>query len=508
LTDVARHRSLPPGRKVSPRDPAVTDRTTPPESLDPQDWDQARTLAHRMIDDAIDHLQGLRDRAPWREMPAEVRASLGQRLPDRPQSAEAVYQDFLHLVRPYPMGNIHPRFFAWYMGGSNLTGALADFLAAIDGSNLGGGNTAPALVDRQVTGWLRDLMGFPAGSGATLTSGGSVANLIGHAVMRHARAGVDVRAQGVRAMPRPLRVYASDQVHSCHQKALEVLGLGSQALRLIPTGPDFRLDLAALARAVEEDRAQGWQPASVIGTAGTVNTGAVDDLSAIADFCQAQGLWFHVDGCIGAFLRLSPDHAALVAGLDRADSLALDPHKWLHAPFDVGCALIRDGDLQRRAFTLHPEYLEVQARGMAGAEFLFDYGIDLSRSFKALKVWMALKEFGPARHGRLIAQSVDCAAHLAAQVAASNDMELMAPQVINIACFRFNPGGLDEAGLKALNTEIMLRLQEEGIAFPTDTTLGGRHSLRVATVNHRTQRQDMDVLLAETRRIGRSLMRA
>lgn len=476
------------------------------ESLDPADWDRARALAHRMIDEAIDHLQGVRDRPAWREMPPDVRRALAQPLPEAPQTAEAVYDDFLRLVRPYPMGNVHPRFFAWYMGSSNLTGALADFLAAIDGSNLGGGNMAPAQVDRQVTGWLRDLMGFPAGATGTLTSGGSVANLVGHAVMRNARAGIDVRAKGVRAMARSLRIYASDQVHSCHQKALEVLGLGSDALRLIPTGADFRLDMDGLARAVAEDRAAGWQPASVIGTAGTVNTGAVDDLAAIARFCRQQDLWFHVDGCIGAFLRLSPDHAHLVEGMDQADSLALDPHKWLHAPFEAGCALIRDGRGHRQTFTLHREYLEVQPRGMAGAEFLFDYGIDLSRGFKALKVWMGLKEFGPARHGRLVAQSIDQARRLAQLVDQAPDMELMAPQVINIACFRYNPGGLDEEALKALNTEIMLRLQEEGIAVPTDTTIHGRHSLRAATVNHRTTTEDIAILIAETRRIGQALL--
>jgi glutamate/tyrosine decarboxylase-like PLP-dependent enzyme len=475
------------------------------ENLDPQDWDRARSLAHRMIDDAIDHLSGLRDGPVWRDMPPDVRAALAAPLPEQPQPPEAVYDDFTRLVRPYPMGNVHPRFWAWYMGASTLTGALADFLAAVDGSNLGGGNTAAAQVDRQVTGWLCDLMGFPAGATGTLTSGGSVANLIGHAVMRNVKAGVDVRADGVRAMARPLRIYASDQVHSSHQKAMEALGLGANALRLIPTGDDFTLDLAALARAVDEDRKAGWLPASVIGSAGTVNTGAVDDLAGIAAFCRAEGLWFHVDGCIGAVLRLSPDHAPLVAGLEAADSLALDPHKWLHAPFEAGCALIRDGAAHRQTFTLHPEYLEQHPRGVAGAEFLFDYGIDLSRGFKALKVWMGLKEVGPARYGKLIAQSIAQTRHLADLVQATPGLELCAPQLINIACFRYVRPGLDEAGSRRLNTEVMLRLQESGLACPSDTVLHGRHALRVANVNHRTRAADMNLLVDEVLRIGKAL---
>lgn len=480
----------------------------PERSLDPEDWDTARALAHRMIDDAIDHLATLRDRPAWQAMPPEVRAALAAPLPPAPQSAAAVYDDFRTLVRPYAMGNVHPRFWAWYMGGSNLTGALADFLAAIDGSNLGGGNAAPPQVERQVIGWLRDLMGFPASASGTLTSGGSIANLVGHAVMRNSRAarhGIDIRRRGVAALPRPWRVYASDQVHSCHQKALEILGLGAETLVLVPSAPDFTLDLAALTRTIAQDRARGLEPAMVIGSAGTVNTGTIDDLSALADLCAAEDLWFHVDGCIGAVLRLSPDHRAQVRGIERADSLALDPHKWLHAPFEAGCALIRDAQAHRTTFTLHPEYLEEKPRGVAAAEYLFDYGIDLSRGFKALKVWMALKEFGPARYGALIAQGIAQIHHLERRIATEPELELMSPVTLNILTFRYRQPGWDEARIKAVNTEIMLRLQESGIAIPSDTTLRGHYALRVANVNHRTRRADMDLLADEVLRLGRAL---
>jgi aromatic-L-amino-acid/L-tryptophan decarboxylase len=478
------------------------------ETLDPADWSAAREVAHRAVDDAIAHLGGLRDRPAWRQPPPAVRAFFDQPLPQAPTALAQVYDEVVEHVRPYPMGNVHPRFWAWYMGAGNFTGALGDFLAAVDGSNLGGGNTAPALVDRQVVHWLREMVGLPDTASGTLTSGGSAANLVALTVARNAMAGVDVRAEGVGALPRPLRFYASDQVHSCHQKALEILGLGHKALRLVPTDAQLRIDVAALEAAIAEDRRRGFEPAAVIASAGTVNTGAIDDLQAVGASCRREGLWFHVDGCIGALLRIAPAHRHLVAGIEAADSVALDPHKWLHAPFEAGCALVRDARLHYASFALHPEYLEGHPRGVAGAEYLFDYGIELSRGFKALKVWMALKEQGVGKFGRLIDQNIAQARYLAARIEDDPRLELMAPAPINIVCFRHRLPGADEAALKAFNTEIMLRLQEAGTAVPSDTTLHGKHGLRVAIVNHRTRRADLDLFLAEVLRAGAELQRS
>ena len=288
------------------------------ETLDPGDWSAARAVAHRAVDDAIAHLSGVRERPAWQEPPPAVRAYFKQPLPQAPEALAQVYGELAAYLRPYPMGNIHPRFWAWFMGAGNFTGALGDFLAAVDGSNLGGGNTAPALLDRQVVGWLRDMVGLPDSASGTLTSGGSAANLVALTVARNAKAGVDVRAEGVGALPRPLRFYASDQVHSCHPKALEILGLGHKALHLVATDADFRIDVAALAAAIADDRARGFEPAAVIASAGTVNTGAVDDLQAVGALCRREGLWFHVDGCIGALLRIAPANRHLVAGIEAA----------------------------------------------------------------------------------------------------------------------------------------------------------------------------------------------
>ncbi len=474
-------------------------------SLDPEDWAEARAVAHRMVDDAIAHLAGVRQRTVWQPLPEATKRQLRTGVPQQPTPLADIYDELRDTLMRHPMGNVHPRFFGWYMGSSNFTGALADFLAAIDGSNLGGGDTAAAATELQVVDWLRELMGFPEGAGGTLTSGGSMANLVGLTVARNAMAGVDVRVDGVTDLPRPLRYYASDQVHSAHQKSMEMLGLGSKALRLVPTDDDFRMDVRALARMIAEDRAAGLHPACVIATAGTTNTGSIDDLTAIGALCKREGLWFHIDGCIGAFLRLAPAARALVAGIELADSLALDPHKWLQTPFDCGCALVRDGRRQFDTFTLHGDYLQVTTRGILAGPFLADFSFELSRGFRALKLWMALKEHGAARFGALIDQHVAMARAFADRVRAEPRLELMAPAPINIVCFRYRGIGGTEDGLRALNTEIMLRIQESGVALPTDTTLRGRHSLRAAIVNHRTRPEDLEVLLAEVLRWGEAL---
>ncbi|TIV65345.1 MAG: aspartate aminotransferase family protein, partial [Mesorhizobium sp.] len=461
--------------------------------------------SHRVVDDAISYLRDVRDRPVWREMPNEVRAFFAAPLPREPTSIADVYGDVGRNVMAYPMGNVHPRFWSWYMGSSNFTGALGDFLAAIQGSNLGGGNHAAGLMDSQVVDWCKEMVGFPTSASGTLVSGGSMANIIGLTVARNVKAGVDVRERGVGAIPRPLRFYASDQVHSCHRKAMEALGLGNRALRRIPTDAGLRIDIAALKAAIAEDRAAGFKPACVIGTAGTVNTGAVDDLQALAALAAEEDLWFHVDGCIGALIAIAPQNKALVAGIEQAHSVALDPHKWLHAPFEAGCALVRDASAHRNAFAVTPEYLESTPRGLASGQWLHDYGLQTSRGFRALKIWMALREHGVERFGRLIDQNIAQAAHLTGLIEAEPALELTAPTTINIVCFRHRLEAASEERLKALNTEIMLRLQEEGIAALSDTTVRGRHCLRVAITNHRTRREDLDLLVRETLRIGKEI---
>lgn len=476
------------------------------ETLDPQDWETTRALAHRMVDDAIAYVQTVRARPVWQAMPAEVQARFTSPLPEEPTALEEVYQRFVHNALPYPMGNIHPRFWMWYMGSSNFTGALGDFLAAIIGSNLGGGNHAAAMIDKQVVDWCKEMVGFPASASGTLVSGGSMANMIALTVARNVKAGIDVRELGVANIDKPLRFYSSDQVHGCHQKAVEVLGLGRQALVKVPSNVHFEMDIAALRAAIQEDRAAGLQPVCVIANAGTVNTGAIDDLVAIAELCDEENLWFHVDGCIGALIAIAPANRHRVAGLELADSVALDPHKWLHAPFEVGCALVRDARAHLQTFTLTPEYLERAQRGVAAADWLYDYGMQTSRGFRALKVWLSLQEHGIQKFGRLIDQNIAQAQYLTALVEGAPQLELMTQTSINIVCFRYNPGQLDEAALKRINIEIMQQMQESGIAAVSDTTLRGKHCLRAAINNHRTQRADLHLLVAEVVQIGEDMI--
>jgi glutamate/tyrosine decarboxylase-like PLP-dependent enzyme len=476
---------------------------TAEETLDPADWTGAQAVAYRAVDDAIAYLRDIRDRPVWQDMPVDVKKTFETLLPHSPTPLPEVYREITETLMPYPMGNIHPRFWAWYMGASNFTGALGDFLAAIQGSNLGGGNHAAAKMDEQVVDWCKEMIGFPASASGTLVSGGSMANTLALIVARNFKAGVDVREHGVAAMEKPLRFYASDQIHSCHRKAVEAMGLGNCALQRIPTGDDLRIDLDALGAAITRDRAAGFQPACVIGTAGTVNTGAIDELHALADIAARENLWFHVDGCIGALIAIAPGNSHRIRGLERADSVALDPHKWLHAPFEVGCILVRDATAHRASFSVAQEYLEMTPRGLASAEWLYEYGLQTSRGFRALKVWMALKEHGIDKFGRLIDQNIAQAHYLDGLIASEPLLESVASATINIVCFRYRPPGLDEAALKRLNVEIMLRLQEDGVAAISDTTVRGKHCLRVAINNHRTRQSDLDLLIREIVGLGR-----
>jgi aromatic-L-amino-acid decarboxylase len=329
-----------------------------------------------------------------------------------------------------------------------------------------------------------------------------MANIIGLAVARNLKAGIDVRELGLAAIEKPLRFYGSDQLHSCHRKAMEALGLGNLALRRIPTDRGLRIDLAALRAAIAEDRAAGFQPACVIGTAGTVNTGAIDDLQGLAKLATEEDLWFHVDGCIGALITIAPENKYRVAGIELADSVALDPHKWLHAPFEAGYALIRDAAAHNATFAVTPEYLEMTRRGLASANWLHDFGLQTTRGFRALKVWMALKEHGIEKFGRLIDQNIEQGRYPTTLIQDEPLLELVAPTNINIVCYRYHPEGLDGDMLKPLNTEILLRLQEEGTAAISDTTVHGLHCLRVAINNHRTRREDLELLIRETIRLG------
>ncbi len=477
------------------------------ESLDPQDWEAMRALGHRMVDDMLTYLETVREREVWQPVPAPIREHFREPLPREPEAPERVYQEFVDNILPYPMGNIHPRFWGWVMGNGTVLGMLAEMLAAGMNPNLGGGNHVANYVEAQVIDWCREMVGFPKGTSGLLVSGGSMANLVGLTVARNTKAGFDIRRAGVAAAPARMTVYGSREVHSSIPKAVELLGLGDESLRLLPVNDRYEIDVAALERAIAEDRAAGYKPICLVGNAGTVNTGAVDDLNALADICARENLWFHVDGAFGALAALAPGLRDRVAGMERADSIAFDLHKWMYMPFEVGCALVRREDDHRRAFSLTPEYLaHAGERGLAsGAVWFSDYGVQLTRGFRALKVWMSLKEHGVDKYGRLIQQNVDQACYLAELIQKEPELELLAPVTLNVVCFRFRAPGLDDEKLNELNQELLIRLHESGSAVPSYTTLDGKYALRMANTNHRSRREDFEILVREVLRLGREL---
>jgi glutamate/tyrosine decarboxylase-like PLP-dependent enzyme len=486
-----------------PSDPISDARDIEAHDLDPKDWAADRAQAHRMLDDILDHVQGLRDKPVWRPVPDEVRAQFQSALPWAPSDLAAVHADFKRYVLPHGSGNAHPRFMGWVQGGGTVAGLLAEMLSAGLNANVGGRDHVPVEVERQVVRWMAELFGFPAGASGLFVTGASLANMIAVLAARADALGVSSRVDGIGAAAEDLIAYGSTAAHGCVAKALDMAGLGSGALRLIAVDQAGRMDTAALAEAIAADRAAGLRPFLIVGTAGTVDTGAIDDLSALADIAVHERLWLHIDGAYGALGRLSPEIAPLLAGIERAHSIAFDFHKWGQAPYDAGFVLVRDEAKHRAAFAASAPYLARDTRGLsAGQPWFCDYGPDLSRGFRALKVWFAFKTYGAAAIGRSIAYTCRLAQALARRVDAEPALERLAPAALNIVCFRYRDA---QGDLNALNREIVTRLQESGLAAPSTTVLDGRLAIRAAIVNHRTRMEDIEILIHEVLRLGRVL---
>jgi glutamate/tyrosine decarboxylase-like PLP-dependent enzyme len=383
---------------------------------------------------------------------------------------------------------------------------LADMLASGMNANLAIGNHAPVYVERQVLDWSKEMFGFPGSAGGILTSGGSMANITALVVARNQFLQAGIKHKGLRTVPGQMMVYGSSETHNCLFKGVEVIGIGSDNFRKVPVDGDYRIRLDLLEQTIRADREAGHLPFCIIGNAGTVNTGAIDDLAGLATIAGKEKLWFHVDGAFGAIPKLLPEFDQRLKGLEAADSLSFDFHKWLYMNYEVGCVLIRDRVAHRDAFASPVNYLLSHERGLsAGPDPFANYGMELSRGFKALKVWMLLKEHGIQKYARLVRQNLDQAQYLGQLIADSPDLELVAAISLNIVCYRYNPGGLDEKSLNNLNREILMRLHEQGIAVPSYTILGGRYAIRVAITNHRSSREDFDLLVSASRRLGHEL---
>ncbi len=418
--------------------------------LDPADWEAFRTSAHRALDDAVDFLRDVRERPVWRPVPDEVKARFQQPLPHDPQPFPDVYDEFTQTILPYATGNIHPRWWAWVHGTGTPGGAVAAFLAAVMNSNVGGRDHGAVYVERQVVRWFCDLFGWPRTASGVLLAGTSAANLTALLLARTKALGPSARTRGMNAHARQLVGYASVATHGSVRKAFESAGIGSSNLRLLPIDERHRVDPNAIARQIRTDRAAGLQPFAIIGNAGTVDVGAIDPLDALANLAQREGLWFHADAAFGAAAYLSERLRADLKGIERADSIAFDFHKWLHVPYDAGCLLVRDGELHRATFATEEPYITRTKRGLAaGAPWFADYGTDLSRGFRALSVWFTLKEHGTDRIASAIERNCEQARRFASLLEADAAFEVVAPVQLQIVCFRPTRAWFDAGGARS-----------------------------------------------------------
>lgn len=477
------------------------------ENLDPEDWGAMRALGHKIVDDMLEYMQSIAERPVWQPAPDSVKKHFDQPLPDDPQPRGEIYQEFLDYVLPYPIGNTHPRFWGWVFGTGTPFGALAEFLTAAMNTNSGDMDHHSANhVEKQVLTWIKEMLGYPLSASGLFTSGCSAANLIGLTVARNSTAEFDLRHEGVHQGSRKMVLYASQEIHSSIQKAVEILGLGSSALRHIPVNAAYQIELGELRERIKIDRADGYFPFCVVGAAGTTNTGAIDDLEALAEICDSENLWLHVDGAFGAWAAIAPGVRNKVKGMERADSLAFDLHKWMYMPYELGCVLVRDPRQHRDAFFLRPDYLArvEKGRGITGGDlpWLSDYGFQLSREFRALKAWMSVKEHGALKYGRMIQQNIDQAHYVAGQIEAQPELELMAPVPLNVVCFRYYREGMEDEELDRLNQRILVELQEGGLAVVSGTRIRGRFVFHLANTNHRSRQEDFDLLLEEVIRLG------
>ena len=476
------------------------------ETIDPSNWEDLRETGHRMLDDMIDYIKQSPDRKVWQPIPAPVKEALDVAVPKEESSLNEVYNSFQQNVLPYALGNTHPRFWGWVCGNGSATGMLADMIASAINPTTSFGEHADLYVEKQVLDWTKEIYGFPRSSSGILTTGASLANILAITTARNFY-NKEIRKKGIRNINGQLVIYASAETHSCLQKAVELLGIGSENLRKIAVDENYQVRIDLLEEQIKQDKVNGFLPFCIVGNAGTVNTGAIDDLETLASIAKREGLWFHIDGAFGAVPKLLPEYTERLKGVELADSIAFDYHKWFYVNYDVGGVLIRNPQAHKEAFEINASYLAHHERGIIAGDLNFNHlGIELSRGFRALKVWMMLKEQGLEKYSRLIRQNIQQARYLAELVQANDQLQLMAPVPMNIVCFRFYKEGLSEDKLNALNKEILMQLHESGIAAPSFTIIKGAYVIRVAITNHRSKGEDFEILVNEVQRLGEQLL--
>ena len=477
------------------------------QSLDNPNWDEMRELGKKMIDDSIDFLQKIDQKPVWKKIPKKTKDFLNANLPQESMDPNEVYAEFLEHVFPYPKGNIHPRFFSWVQGNGTLFGAFADFLASVMNPNVTIGEHSSMYVENEVLNWSKEILNYPKSSSGILLSGGSMANITGLIIARNSYGNLNIRKNGLRKISAPMVFYCSSETHACMQKAAEAMGIGSDGVKKVAVDENRRIRTDLLEKMIEDDKKKDLIPFAVVGNAGTVNTGVIDDLAKISEICKKHKLWFHIDGAYGALAKISDEYCDELKAIELADSVAFDFHKWFFINYEVGCLLVKDAKKHRDSFAIEPNYLLAHDRGLAsGPDSFNNFGMELSRGFKALKIWMSLKENGVEKYKKIISQNIAQAAYLEGLIRREKDLELMSEASLSIVCYRFKKEDLDVEKLNILNKEILIRLQEEGIAAPSYTILNGNYVIRACITNHRTKKKDLEILVKETIRIGEEML--
>jgi glutamate/tyrosine decarboxylase-like PLP-dependent enzyme len=473
-----------------------------------------REIGHRLVDAIGDFLETMPAGPVTRvRTPAELQAMIGpSELPEDGEDAGDLVDEATRLLFENSLFNGHPRFWGFITSSAAPVGALADLLAAAVNPNVGAWLLAPVAseIERRTVRCIAELVGYTAETGGLLVSGGNMANFVGFWVGRRAKTPFDLREHGLAAGAGQARVYASSETHTWVQKATDLSGLGTDSIRWIETDGDGRMDAGALRRRIESDIEAGDLPLIVVGTAGSVSTGAIDPLDEIADIAAEHGLWFHVDGAYGAPSAVLPEASPDLRALSRADSVAIDPHKWLYAPLEAGCTLVRDPGALRDTFSYHPPYYPDEEEAAQDAPiFYHEYGPQNSRGFRALKVWLAMRQVGRSGYIEMIRDDIEMARAMYAQAEAHPELEAVTLG-LSIATFRYVPEGIDPradsaAGyLDSLNRTILDRMQNGGEAFVSNAVVGGRYLLRACVVNFRTAQRDVDALIELVVRLGRA----
>ena len=474
-------------------------------TLDPEDWDSIRNLGHKILDDMLSYQQTIKSQ-PFKYPTDEAIDKLKVPLPDEGMGEESVYELMKEHFLPYTLKMTRPDFWGWVLGTGSTFGALVQLFSA--GMNYG---DEPWLIGQYVINqsldWIKEMVDYPLDSSGVFLSGGSEANFTGLAVARYKMAEIDVKSMGIQQVPRYMTLYCSDQAHDCLDKSIELLGFGNDALRWIPSNDEYQMDMTKLEKAIKEDREKGYHPFCVIGTAGSTNLGSFDDLNAIADLCERENLWFHLDAAFGAWVKLSPTHRHLVSGLERADSVAIDLHKWMNMEYTIACTLVRDRLAHACTFVYGhgAEYLQ------SGLEILeqvnpFNLNLALTRPTYGMRAYMLLRAYGRKRYQQLVQKNIEQIQYLGELIQKTPSLELVFPIISNVACFRYVDAGLSETDLIQLNRGILGKVWEVNFGMISDTTVRGMYVLRACNVNHRSREQDFDKLVDHVVKFGDELV--